>query len=149
MMTYLPDPQPQTSDADRKRVRNSSMDLVAKNPADTAERIRQIAERLGGFLVKSVTNGQDAQGAFLAVRVPPGRFEEARAEIRKVGLRVDSERVEAQDVTRQYVDLEARLHNLRREEAQYLSIMKRANTVKDTLEVSEKLSNVRGQIEQQ
>ncbi len=149
MMTYLPDPQPQTPDADRKMVRNSSMDLVAKNPADTAERIRQIAERLGGFLVKSVTNGQDAQGAFLAVRVPAGRFEEARAEIRKVGLRVDSERVEAQDVTRQYVDLEARLHNLRREEAQYLSIMKRANTVKDTLEVSEKLSNVRGQIEQQ
>jgi hypothetical protein len=96
-----------------------------------------------------VTNGQDAQSAFLEVRVPSERFEEARAEIRKLGLRVESERVEAEDVTRQYVDLDARLRNLRGEEAQYLSIMKRANTVKDTLEVSEKLSNVRGQIEQQ
>jgi hypothetical protein len=99
--------------------------------------------------VKSVTNGQDAEGAFLGVRVPAKRFEEARAEIRKMGLRVESERVEAEDVTRQHVDLDARLRNLRGEEAQYLSIMKRANTVKDTLEVSEKLSNVRGQIEQQ
>ena len=83
------------------------------------------------------------------MRVPTEHFEEARGEIRKLGLRVDSERVEAQDVTRQYVDLDARLRNLRGEESQYLSIMKHANTVKDTLEVSEKLSEVRGQIEQQ
>jgi dsDNA-binding SOS-regulon protein len=149
MVSYLPASQSQAPDSNRKMIRNTSMDLVAKNPADTAEKIRQLAEHLGGFLVKSVTNGQDAQGAFLEVRVPTERFEEARAEIRKLGLRVESERVEAEDVTRQYVDLDARLRNLRGEEAQYLSIMKRANTVKDTLEVSEKLSNVRGQIEQQ
>jgi Domain of unknown function (DUF4349) len=148
-MTYLPKQKSPTSDTDRKMVRNSSMDLVAKNPADTAEKIRQLAERLGGFLVKSVTNGQDVQGASLEVRVPAENFEEARAAIRNLGLRVESERVEAEDVTRQYVDLDARLRNLRSEEAQYLSIMKRANTVKDTLEVSEKLSNVRGQIEEQ
>jgi len=104
---------------------------------------------VGGFLVKSVTSGQDSQSAFLAICVPANRFEEAREEIRKQGLRVDSERVEAQDVTRQYVDLDARLRNLRSEEAQYLSIMKGAHTVKDALEVSEKLSSVRGQIEQQ
>ena len=149
LMTYLPTPGPEVADSGCKMVRNSSMELVAQNPADTAEKIRQLAERMGGFLVKSITSGQDAQGAFLAVRVPAERFEEARAEIRKLGVRVESERMEAQDVTRQYVDLDARLRNLRVEEAQYLSIMKRANTVKDTLEVSEKLSNVRGQIEQQ
>ena len=149
MTNYLPASQPLTVEADRKLVRNSSMEVVAKDPADTAEKIRQIAERVGGFLVKSVTSGQDSQSAFLAICVPANRFEEAREEIRKQGLRVDSERVEAQDVTRQYVDLDARLRNLRSEEAQYLSIMKGAHTVKDALEVSEKLSNVRGQIEQQ
>ena len=149
MSSYLPSSQPQAADADRKLARKSSMEVVTKDPAGDAEKIRQVAERLGGFLVKSVTDGQDAQGAFLAICVPANRFEEARAEIRKLGIRVDSERVEAQDVTRQYVDLDARLRNLRSEEAQYLSIMKRANTVKDALEVSEKLSNVRGEIEEQ
>ena len=39
--------------------------------------------------------------------------------------------------------------NLRAEEAQYLSILKQANTVKDMLAVTERLSEVRGQIEQQ
>ena len=64
-------------------------------------------------------------------------------------MRADDERVEAQDMTKQYVDLEARRGNLRAEEAQYRAILKQATTVKDTLEVSEKLNAVRGEIEQQ
>jgi hypothetical protein len=62
---------------------------------------------------------------------------------------VDSERLDAQDVTKQYVDQDARLHNLKAEEEQYLAILKRASTVTDTLAVSEKLGEVRGEIEQQ
>jgi len=57
--------------------------------------------------------------------------------------------MEAEDVTRQYIDEQARLRNLHAQEAQYLTILKQAKTVKDTLEVSEKLNGVRGEIEQQ
>jgi hypothetical protein len=81
--------------------------------------------------------------------VPAARFEDARSEIRKLGWRVESERIETQDLTRQYLDQGANLRDLRAEEGQYLGILKQAKTVKDTLEVSEKLSAVRGQIEQQ
>ncbi len=135
---------------DRKMVRTSSVDLVVRKPAEAAEKIRALAEGMGGFLVSSEVSGeQDAGSGSLTIRVPAARFEEARAEIRKLGLRVESEKVEAQDVTRQYVDEDANLRNLRAEELQYLGILKQAHTVKDTLEVSEKLSEVRGQIEQQ
>jgi Domain of unknown function (DUF4349) len=137
-------------DSDRKLVRSDSLDLVVKHPAETAEQIRQLATRLGGFLVTSEVSGDPhLPSASLTIRVPAAQFEQARAEIRKLGLHVESERVEAQDVTRQYVDQQAHLRNLRAEEQQYLLILKRANTVKDTLEVSDKLSEVRGEIEQQ
>ena len=145
-----PPPQSPVNSDDRKMIRSGTMDLVVKKPSEAAEKIRQLAERMGGFLVSSQTNGdQDAAFATLTIRVPVARFEEVRAEIRKLGLRVDSERLEAQDVTRQYVDQAARLHNLRAQEVQYLAILKQAHTVKDTLEVSEKLNEVRGEIEQQ
>jgi hypothetical protein len=135
---------------DRKMVRTSSVDMVVRKPAEAAEKIRGLAEGMGGFLVSSeVSGGKDAGGGSLTIRVPAARFEEARAEIRKLGLRVESEKVDAQDVTRQYVDEDANLRNLRAEEAQYLAILRQAHTVKDTLEVSDKLSEVRGQIEQQ
>jgi len=135
---------------DRKLVRTGAIDLVVEHPAEAAERIRQLAERSGGFLVSSrVGGGQDATGGEVVVRVPVARFEEIRAEIRKLGLRVGSDRLETQDVTRDYVDREARLRNLRAQEQQYLTILKHATTVKDTLEVSDKLNQVRGEIDQQ
>ncbi|HEV3208278.1 MAG TPA: DUF4349 domain-containing protein [Terriglobales bacterium] len=148
MMAYISPPQ--SALADRKMVRTSSIDLVVKNPAAVAEKVQQLAEHMGGFLVSSqISGGQDAVGASLTLRVPATRFEEARSEIRKLGLRVESDRMEAQDVTKDYVDKEARLRNLRAQEEQYLAILKRASTVKDTLEVSDKLNGVRGEIEQQ
>lgn len=133
----------------RKIIRTSSLELVVYHPAEVAESITAVAERLGGYLVNSQGGGQNVTAATLTIRVPAGQFERARAEIRKLGLRVETERIDAQDVTRQYVDQDANLRNLRAEEAQYLAILKQANTVKDMLVVSEKLSEVRGQIEQQ
>ena len=145
-----PPPVADAAAADRKMVRTSFLDMVVQHPAEAAEKIRTLADSLGGFLVSSeVRGGQNATGGSLTIRVPAARSEEVRAEIRKLGLRIESEKVEAQDVTRQYVDQKASLRNLRAEETQYLAILKQAKTVKDTLEVSEKLSDVRGQIEQQ
>lgn len=159
MMAYLSAPPPpeapqnaplQDAGVDRKMVRTSSMELVVAKPAEAAEKVRALTERMGGFLVSSEVRGdQYMSGGSMTIRVPAARFEQTRAEIRNLGLRVESERIEAQDVTRQYVDQAAALRNLRAEELQYLAILKQARSVKDTLEVSEKLSEVRGQIDQQ
>jgi len=131
-------------------VRSSSIDLIVKSPCAASEKLRQLAEQLGGFLVTSESHGeQDASSGPLTIRVPAARFEEAQQEIRKLGVRVESEKVEAEDVTRQYGDDEARLRNQRAQETQYLGILKQAKTVKDTLQVSDKLNEVRGEIEQE
>ena len=90
------------------------MDLVVKSPRETSEKIRQLADHTGGFLVSSeISGGQDASSASLTIRIPVDKFEEIRAEIRRLGLRVESEKLEAQDVTKQYVNQSARLRNLR------------------------------------
>jgi hypothetical protein len=134
---------------DRKLVKTATLGLIVKTPAETAERIIQVAQGAGGFLVTSnVNGGADATSASLSIRVPAARFDEVRSQIRKLGLRVESESIEAQDVTKQYVDQEARLRNLRAQEQQYFGLLRKAATVKDTLEVSDKLNEVRGAIEE-
>ena len=141
---------PRGASEDRKLIRTGSMDLVVKNPGEAAEKIRQLADRMGGFLQSSqVTGGSNSISASVTIRVPASRFEEARSEIRKLGLRVEADGLETQDVTKDYVDREARSRNLRAQEAQYLGILKQAKTVKDTLQVSDKLNEVRSEIEQQ
>jgi hypothetical protein len=133
----------------RKIIRTSSLEIIVAHPAETADQITALAESLGGYIETGSSGGPNATSGNLTVRVPADRFEQARTGIRNLGLRVERERVDAQDVTRQYVDQDASLRNLRAEEAQYLAILKQASTVKDMLAVSEQLSEVRGQIEQQ
>ena len=135
--------------AERKVIRFSSLAIVVQHPAQVMDKIMALAEMEGGYLESSQGGGQDAASGSLTIRVPAARFDEMRAEIRKLGLRVENETITAQDVTRQYVDQDANLRNLRAEEAQYLAILKQANTVKDLLAVSQQISEVRGQIEQQ
>jgi len=139
----------EASSPDRKLVRTASLGLIVKTPAQTAEQITQLAQRAGGFLVTSnVNGGADATSASLTLHVPAEKFDEVRVQIRKLALRVENESIEAQDVTKQYVDQQARLRNLRAQEQQYLGILRKAANVKDTLEVSHKLNEVRGAIEE-
>jgi hypothetical protein len=136
--------------ADRKIVRTGALELTVRNPADAAEQIRLMAEAMGGYLESAQIGGsKEALVANITIRVPATHFEDAKAGIRKLAARVENEKTDAQDVTRQYVDIEARLRNLRAEEAQYLAIMKSAYKVEDLIEVSQKVSEVRGEIEQQ
>jgi Domain of unknown function (DUF4349) len=139
-----------SASADRKIIRTGSLELTVKSPADAAEQIRIMAERMGGYLESAQIGGpKEAPTANITIRVPAAHFEDAKAGVRQLASRVESEKTDAQDVTRQYVDMEARLRNLRAEEAQYLTILKSAYKVDDLLSVTQKLSEVRGEIEQQ
>lgn len=133
--------------ADRKIVKTAQLSLIAADPMKAAEAARAVAEQFGGYTVNLRVGTQENGRAQLAIRVPAPKFEEARAALHKLGSRVEDEQIQADDVTRQYVDTDATLKSYRAEEAQYLEIMRRAGSVKDILAVTEKLSDVRTRIE--
>lgn len=140
----------QAAEREPKTVQTGTLMLIVKDPAQASDQIRQLAERLGGFLVDSEATGNgSASSASLSIRIPAARFGEAQAEIRKLALRIEIARFSAKDVTKEYVDRGARIRNSKAQEAQYLAILKRANTIKETLDVVAKLNDVRGEIEQQ
>jgi len=140
----------QAAEGEPKTVQTGTLMLTVKNPAEASDRIRQLAEQLGGFLVDSETTGNgSSSSASLSIRIPAARFEEAQARIRKLALRVEIARLNAKDITKEYIDRAARIRNSRAQEAQYLGILKRANTIKETLDVVAKLNEVRSEIEQQ
>ncbi len=134
--------------AERKIAHSSSFDLIVASPSDAAGKINLLAERFGGYLVTSQVSGADSSSS-ITIRIPVKHAEEAKAEIRKLALRIESEKTEVEDVTKQWVDTEAGLRNQRAAEQQYLQILKRAKSVEDTVTVTDKLSEIRGQIEQQ
>lgn len=83
----------------------------------------------------------------MTIRVPAVRFGETLAEIRKASGRIIVETVKGQDVTEEFIDIEARLKAQEALEAQFTEIMKRANTVEEALNVQRQLAQVRSEIE--
>jgi len=79
----------------RKMIRTCSLAMVVQSPTDAADKIVALAESLGGYLETSNGGGQSATYATLTIRVPANRFERARAEVRKLGLNVEMEKVDA------------------------------------------------------
>jgi len=134
---------------DKKLIHNAELELVVGDVRAAAEQIRKLVDLNHGEIdkleIRDTTGG--SVSATLAVRVPASGLENALAEFKKVGVRTEREQVSTRDVSREFYDNEAHMRNLRAEEQQYLLIMKQAHTVKDTLEVSEKLSDVRDRIE--
>ena len=134
---------------DSRRVAHASeFSLIVLSPIETADKIRVLAERLGGNLSSSQYSGSDSNYANISINVPDPALDQAKTEIRKLALRIESENAGAEDVTKQWVDSEARFRNLLATEQQYLHLLKMAGSVGDTLKVSEKLGGVRGDIEQ-
>jgi hypothetical protein len=137
--------------SDRKIIRNAELNLEAEDPENAQRRITAIAESKGGFVVESQQSSSDLQATrdivLMSVRVPSDRFAETLDEIRKTASRVVVETVKGEDVTEEFVDIEAQLKAKRALEEQFMSIMKRANTVDDALSVQSQLAEVRSVIE--
>jgi len=139
---------PETSE-ERMIVRTGEMSLVVEDVLEARNEIAQLAEKFGGYVVSSWISGEEEEmRGNISIRVPDDRFELALTEIRSLAVRVKSESTSSQDVTEEYIDLEARLKNAEAVESEYLGLLEKAEKVEDILRIYESLSRVRYEIEQ-
>ncbi|HET6890461.1 MAG TPA: DUF4349 domain-containing protein [Pyrinomonadaceae bacterium] len=138
----------------RKIIRNAELYLEIRDPAEGQRKITSIAESLGGFVVTSESKQSDTQDPTkkelevnLVVRIPALQYNSALEQIRAVGNRVIQEKTSGQDVTEDFIDLEARIKTQKALELQFLEIMKQANKVGDALEIQRQIAEVRTEIE--
>jgi len=138
----------------RKIIRNANLSVEVISPTEVQRKIVSIAETHQGFVVTSEAiqrTDQDTSKPLttvnLAVRVPAAQFNQTMEEIRATGNRIIQEKVTGQDVTEEFMDLDARIKNQKALEVQFLEIMKRAGKVEDALSVQTELAEVRTEIE--
>jgi hypothetical protein len=139
-----------TQAIERKIIRNAKLTIESDSPTEGQSKITTIAESMGGFVITSEfkQGGPNAsETVIITVRVPATQFNEALEKFRTTGNRVLNENVTGQDVTEEFLDLEARIKTQKALEAQFLEIMKQAKNVSDALEVQTQIANVRTEIE--
>lgn len=140
--------------ADRKIIRNADITIEVPSTTDAQHQITSIAEAHGGFVVTSEAKQRESlersQRTFdvkLVVRVPLDQFRGAFDEIKNLASNTPEENVSSQDVTEEFIDLEARIKTQKALELQFLEIMRQAKKVEDALEVQRQIAEVRTEIE--
>ena len=143
-----------TEAEDRKIIRNAEITIEVPSTTDAQHEVTSIAETHGGFVVTSEAKQRESNDPAqrtldikLVVRVPSNQFGRAFNEIKKLAGNTPSENVTSQDVTEDFIDLEARIKTQKALEVQFLEIMRQANKISDALEVQRQIAEVRTDIE--
>jgi hypothetical protein len=140
----------------RQVIYDSSIHLQAADTRNTFDRIVLLVETSGGFLAASQVSEapEEEQPAItFTVRVPTDELTATLAGIRDVADRVLTESLQSQDVTDQFVDIEAQLRNLYALEEELLALLANLRDNSDAdpgklLQVFDQIRITRGEIEQ-
>ncbi len=136
---------------ERKLMQDGSLSLVVKQVETAVSSLTNVAQNLGGRIDDvQYSNAKEfgRKRAIVTLRVPSVNFDSAMIQAKQIALAVESENISTRDVTEQFIDMQARLKNLKAEEDQYQQIMQKTTDITDTLEVSQYLFDTRQQIEQ-
>lgn len=141
---------------DRKVIYDATMQLEAAKTRLVFDRLTALVQGSGGFVaaatVQEVEDDDDQPFISMTVRVPADRLTATLVEIRQEADRVVSESLSSQDVTEEFVDIEAQLRNLEALETELLALLAELRDNEDAdpsklLQVFDQIRQTRGEIE--
>jgi uncharacterized protein DUF4349/putative zinc finger protein len=131
-------------------VRRASLAVLTKEFDAARSALENLVKAHQGYFGELNVATPASAGRSLAatVRVPAAQLDAVLVELRKLG-RVENENQSADDVTREFADLTARLANARETEKRLVEILReRTGKVSDVLQVEQQIARTRQQIEQ-
>ena len=137
----------------RRLVRKAELDLRVSDTTAAAESINKLVAQFEGHIGSSSANRIDGNLHYsMTVRVPESRLDEAITSLKKLADEVEREQSSAEDVTEQYVDLNARLLTLEATEKELRALLaesrQRQQKAEEIMAIYRELTTIRTNIEQ-
>jgi hypothetical protein len=136
--------------ANRKLIRNATVELEVVNFDDTVQKIAAIANEERGYVATTSSEKQEngkLKGE-IVVKVLPENLDRFLQKVRGLG-ELKNQSLGTEDVTKEYFDTDARLKNARVMEQRLIDMLKiKTGKVSDLLQVEKELGRVREEIEQ-
>lgn len=135
----------------RALIRTGTVEVEVDDYDAARTNLSQETRRLGGFVSDSseqvhTRGNQTWTTGKIVLRVPKDNFSALVSQAKRTG-EVQSASTSTKDVTKQLVDIEARLKNLKAQREKLRSLYEDANDTENVLEIQERLSEVQSEIE--
>ena len=130
--------------SDRMLIWKAHLSIQVWSVSNAVNEATAMAKQQGGFVEQKSDRGDES--ASLTLRVPVKTFRTAVANLETLGT-VTFRNVEGEDVTEQYIDVEARLKNKIVLRDRLKQLLEKATTVKDILAIETELHRVQGDID--
>jgi len=130
--------------------RTAQLTLTTHDFDQLRARIDAVLARHRGYLADLTVNAPEGSGRSLnaSLRIPAAQLDSALTEFKQLG-RVESESQNGRDVSKEYVDLVARVANARNTAQRLTQLLaQRTGKLSDVLAVETELGRVQGEIEQ-
>lgn len=139
---------------ERKIIFSASLDIETLDYEKSISDFENLISEYKGFIQEShiesnlgINNSKGMRRAEYTVRIPSEKLNSFRDSVGSIGTIIVNTAT-GDDVTDRYMDSEARLKTLQIQETRLLELLKDAKTLKDTLDIEDRLSIVRYEIEQ-
>jgi hypothetical protein len=133
---------------DRKMIRNGVLSIEVADVEKIKAEVEKICKESKAYTASETQNNYDYRRQYeQVIRVPGMNFDTIVKRLEALGSSVETKSIYTNDVTAEFIDIEARIKTKKALEERYLDILKKAVAVKDMLEIEGQLSQVRGEIE--
>jgi hypothetical protein len=131
-----------------KIIRTATLRLRVDDYAETRLALDTLVARHNGYIASESETNYDARiENTMTIRVAAHRFQALLDTLLALAEGVEQKEVQAEDVTAQFVDIQARLHAKQVAEARYLDILRQARNVEEILSVENQLRAIREEVE--
>jgi hypothetical protein len=133
---------------EKKLIKNGEVSFQTNDLGATKEKIQKALNTRKGYISKE--NSYDYSNNptdELIVRIPAKEFDGFLAEVLDGVEKIDYKKIDIEDVTEQFVDIEARLKNKRQLETKYQELLTKASNMEDILKIEKEISIIREDVE--
>ena len=140
-----------TAPADRKIVYTATIELIVRDLDEALPQVEKLVAAHKGYISKSEVRNDTGtrRVATFAIRVPVDAFAPTREGLLPLGT-PERNALDSQDVTEEYVDVQARIKNLKEQEDKLNELLKekrKEEKLEDVIKVSDRIAEVRRDVE--
>ena len=142
------DPETKRVAAERKLIKKGSIAFESSDVNETKREINKLVSKYRGYIGNEHINKEyDRISHSLTVRIPSEHFDAFLEGITSVTKELEDKTIHVEDVTEEFIDIQARIKTKKAVEARYEELLNRANTIEEILKVENQIGNLRAEIE--